>query len=79
MATGNVPLPDPMKDWVQAQARNGRYRIARDDGRDLIRRDQERLGAVAKLQAHTNQGLDSGIGTPTEGVIRPLSWKRAGA
>lgn len=42
MATMNVSLPGPMKDWVEAQARTGRYSNASDYVRDLIRRDQER-------------------------------------
>ena len=42
MATMNVSLPDAMKDWVEAQARSGRYSNASDYVRDLVRRDQER-------------------------------------
>ena len=42
MATMNVSLPDAMKDWVEAQARGGRYSNASDYVRDLVRRDQER-------------------------------------
>ena len=38
MATMNVSLPDPMKDWVEAQARTGRYSNASGYVRDLIRR-----------------------------------------
>lgn len=41
MATMNVSLPDPMKDWVEAQAQTGRYSNASDYVRDLIRRDQD--------------------------------------
>ncbi|MEM6440662.1 MAG: type II toxin-antitoxin system ParD family antitoxin [Pseudomonadota bacterium] len=41
MATMNVSLPDQMKEWVEAQARGGRYANASDYVRDLIRRDQE--------------------------------------
>lgn len=39
MATMNVSLPDRMKDWVEVQARTGRYSNASDYVRDLIRRD----------------------------------------
>ena len=42
MATMNVSLPDPMKEWVEAQSQTGRYSNASDYVRDLIRRDQER-------------------------------------
>lgn len=37
MASMIVSLPDPMKDWVEAQARTGRYSNASDYVRDLIR------------------------------------------
>ncbi|MES2303700.1 MAG: type II toxin-antitoxin system ParD family antitoxin, partial [Pseudomonadota bacterium] len=43
MATMNISLPDPMKQWVEAQADTGRYSNASDYVRDLIRRDQERI------------------------------------
>ena len=49
MATMNVSLPDPMKHWVEAQARTGRYSNASDYVRDLIRRDQERTAQIAQL------------------------------
>jgi len=42
MATMNVSLPDPMKDWVEDRVKSGRYANASDYVRDLIRRDQER-------------------------------------
>lgn len=61
MATMNVSLPDPMKHWVEAQARTGRYSNASDYVRDLIRRDQERTAQIAQLQAAITEGLESGI------------------
>ena len=61
MATMNVSLPDPMKDWVEAQARTGRYSNASDYVRDLIRRDQERADGLAELQRLVTKGLDSGV------------------
>lgn len=61
MASMNVSLPDPMKDWVEAQARTGRYSNASDYVRDLIRRDQERAQGLAELQRLITEGLDSGI------------------
>ncbi len=61
MATMNVSLPDPMKDWVEAQASTGRYSNASDYVRDLIRRDQERVGKVAHVQRLVTEGVESGI------------------
>jgi len=61
MATMNVSLPDPMKDWVEAQAATGRYSNASDYVRDLIRRDQERVAKLAELQQLITEGLESGV------------------
>ena len=62
MATMNVSLPDPMKDWVEAQARTGRYSNANDYVRDLIRRDQTRNDKIAAMQSFVDTGLQSGVG-----------------
>ena len=60
MATMNVSLPDPMKDWVEAQTQTGRYANASDYVRDLIRRDQERADKIAQMQRLIDEGLASG-------------------
>lgn len=62
MATMNVSLPDPMKEWVEAQARTGRYSNASDYVRDLIRKDQERNDKIAAMQRFVADGLESGEG-----------------
>lgn len=61
MATMNVSLPDAMKDWVEVQTRSGRYSNASDYVRDLIRRDQERSGKIAHMQASVTEALNSGV------------------
>ncbi len=63
MATMNVSLPDAMKDWVESQARTGRYSNASDYVRDLIRRDQDRANGVAHMQRLVDEALASGVGT----------------
>ncbi|PYD61950.1 type II toxin-antitoxin system ParD family antitoxin [Gluconacetobacter entanii] len=63
MATMNVSLPDPMKEWVEAQARTGRYSNASDYVRDLIRRDQEARAAHDEVQDHITAGLQSSVGS----------------
>ena len=76
MATMNVSLPDPMKDWVEAQAGSGRYANASDYVRDLIRRDQDRAGKVAELQRLIDAGLASGISDRTPEEVRQLGRNR---
>ena len=57
MATMNVSLPDPMREWVEARVKGGDYANASDYIRDLIRHDQEhRRALIAALQ----EGADSG-------------------
>jgi antitoxin ParD1/3/4 len=60
MATMNVSLPDPMKEWVEAQTATGRYANASDYVRDLIRKDQERAAKIASMQKLVDEGLASG-------------------
>ena len=75
MATMNVSLPDPMKDWVEAQARSGRYSNASDYVRDLIRKDQERREKIVAMQQHVDDGLASGAGTRTMARLREAAQK----
>lgn len=50
MATMNVSLPAPMKDWVEGKTADGRYANASDYVRDLIRKDQERERDIDDLK-----------------------------
>ena len=63
MDTMNVSIPDAMKDWVEAQAKTGRYSNASDYVRDLIRRDQVRSDKIAAMQRFVDDGLKSGVGS----------------
>lgn len=78
MATMNVSLPDAMKDWVESQARDGRYSNASDYVRDLIRRDRERAERRADLQRLITQGIDSGISGSTMEELREAAQLLAG-
>ena len=40
MASMNISLPDPMRDYVQNRIDSGQYASVSDYMRDLIRRDQ---------------------------------------
>lgn len=51
MATMTISLPDPMKDWIEAQIKQGDYASTSDYVRDLIRRDRAR-------RAHPELTLD---------------------
>jgi antitoxin ParD1/3/4 len=79
MATMNISLPDPMKEWVEAQSRTGRYSNASDYVRDLIRRDQERADRLGELQALVDAGMRSGISDRTPDDIRRLGRDKLAA
>lgn len=60
MATMNISIPDPMKNWVQTQIDEGKYASSSDYVRDLIRKDQEQKDKLAALQAAITLGIESG-------------------
>ena len=70
-------LPDPMKDWVEAQAKAGRYSNASDYVRDLIRRDQERAHKLAALQRLITEGMESGVSTLSAADLLKTAHERA--
>ncbi|MBB6487108.1 antitoxin ParD1/3/4 [Rhizobium lusitanum] len=69
MATMNASLAGAMKDWVEAQAKTGRYSNASDYGRDLIRRDQARSDKIAAMQRFVDVGLKSGVGSRSKNEL----------
>ena len=60
MATMNISVPDPMKDWVQSQVNEGAYANTSDYVRDLIRQDQENRSKLKALQNAITAGIESG-------------------
>lgn len=61
MATMNISLPGPMKEWVESQTETGRYGNASDYVRDLIRRDQDRQARITEFQRLVDEGIASGV------------------
>lgn len=61
MATMNISLPDQMREWVEAQAKSGRYGNASDYMRDLIRHDQEREMKIAHMQKLVDEARAGGL------------------
>lgn len=77
MATMNISLPDPMKQWVEGRAETGRYSNASDYVRDLIRRDQERAAKIAHMQKLVDDARNGGIGKESMADIRERALKQA--
>ena len=60
MASMNISLPDPMKDWVESQTNSGRYDNASEYVRDLIRHDQDRASKIFAMQKLVDEAFESG-------------------
>jgi antitoxin ParD1/3/4 len=61
MASMNVSVPDPMRDWVQSRIESGQYASVSDYVRDLIRRDQMQAEEHNALVAALLDGEQSGV------------------
>jgi antitoxin ParD1/3/4 len=62
MASMNVSVPDPMRDWVQSRIESGKFASVSDYVRDLIRKDQaatvDQEQWLAALDASVTRSLD---------------------
>jgi antitoxin ParD1/3/4 len=65
MATMNVSLPDPLKQFVDEEVREGGYASTSDYMRDLIRQRQ-RAKAEELLRRLIAEGMASGPAEPLE-------------
>lgn len=69
MATMTISLPDPMKEWIEAQIKQGEYASTSDYVRDLVRRDRERRAhpelTLGDLQRIVAESRASGISDKT--------------
>lgn len=63
MPSLNISLPAPLRDWIDAQIKGGRYGNASEYLRELIRRDQERQAQV-RLEELLLEGVRSGSASP---------------
>ena len=64
MATMNISLPDPMRDWVESQSQEGTYANNSDYVRDLIRKDQLQARKLKAMQDAITTGINSGKARP---------------
>ena len=79
MATMNISLPQQMKDWVEAQSKDGKYANSSDYVRDLIRRDAEKRAKIAAMEARVEEGLASGVSDKSVDEGMADAWKAAQA
>ncbi len=70
MATMNVSLPDPLREWVDERVKTGQYANASDYVRDLIRHDREVRQALlyALIEGERSCISRRGVGEIVEGA-----------
>ena len=78
MASMNISLPEPMREWVEQQTKGGRYDTASEYVRDLIRHDQDRAAKIANMQRLVDEALASGLSDKTLDEIFDEARERAG-
>lgn len=64
MATMTLSLPDPMKEWIEAETRKGDYASTSDFMRDLVRKERERREptmTIEDLRAMIAESRASGV------------------
>ena len=64
MAQMNVSLPDGLKNWAETRVSEGRYSSTSDLVRDLLRREQDYVTKLERLQA----AIDEGLASPATGL-----------
>jgi len=73
----SVSIPDPLKEWCEAQVKTGRYASASDYLRDLIRHDQERNQGKAEVQKMLDDAIASGVSSRSLDEIFALAKQKA--
>ena len=79
MASMNISLPEPMKDWVETQTSSGRYDNASEYVRDLIRHDQDRASKISAMQKLVDEAFESGVSDKSLDDIWTAAQRRAQA
>jgi antitoxin ParD1/3/4 len=62
--TMHISLPSALKKWVEQQVEEGGFSTASEYVRDLLRQQQQRAQARARIEHELLAGLDSGPATP---------------
>ena len=83
MATMTISLPEPMKDWIEAQIKQGEYASTSDYVRDLVRRDRERRSqpdlTIEDLRRIVDEARASGVSDKSVSNILAKAKKQANA
>ncbi|SDD20928.1 antitoxin ParD1/3/4 [Sphingomonas sp. YR710] len=75
MASMNISVPDPMRDWVQSRVDSGKYGSVSDYVRDLIRKDQTEADEKADQQRWLDAidaAIERGLADVTAGRVHDI-------
>lgn len=72
MASMNISLPDPMRDFVEARIAGGHYASASDYVRDLIRRDQAQAASEDRWLRALDESIARGLTEVAAGQVHDL-------
>lgn len=78
MATMTLSLPEPVQEWVEAEAQSAGFDDVESYLLDLIRRDQERVATTAELQRIVDNALKSGTSDKSPNELLMEARRRAG-
>jgi antitoxin ParD1/3/4 len=67
----NISLPEPLKEWVEAQVSTGGFGTASEYVRHLLREEQQRR-LREQIDRSLHESLDSGPSTP----MTDADWER---
>lgn len=70
MASMNISVPDPMRDWVQAKVESGQYAGVSDYVRELIRRDQASTADQERWLAALDSSVERALADADAGRVR---------
>lgn len=68
MASMNISLPDPMRDYVQNRIDSGQYASISDYVRDLIRRDQGGIEDEERWLRELDASIETSIAEMNAGI-----------
>lgn len=72
MASMNVSLPDPMRDYVQKRIDSGQYASVSDYVRELIRRDQSETEDEQRWLQELDASIERGLEDEKAGRVHDL-------
>jgi len=79
MGKVTISMPDAMSDYVSRRIASGQYGNVSEYFRDLVRKDQERVAALAELRGMLDKAEASGISDKTMEEIKADAKRELGA